>query len=56
MLCSIDIHTVTGNISAKKFLLYSIYDGVTRRSPISNVGIESVDSADQAGFNYQALV
>ena len=29
----------------KKSLLYNIYDGVTRRAPISNVGIESVGLA-----------
>ena len=32
MMKSIDINTITG----------SIYDGITRRDPISNVGIESV--------------
>ena len=38
----------------KKSLLYSIYDGVTRRDPISNVGI--VGSVGQASFTYQVLV
>ena len=34
------------SISAKKkSLLFSIYNGVTHRDPISNVGIESVGSA-----------
>ena len=28
----------------------------TRRAPVSNVGIESVSSAGQAGFTYQAFV
>ena len=31
-----------------------IYDAVTRRVPISNVGIESIGSAGQAGFTYHA--
>ena len=41
-----DIHTITG----------SIYDGITRRASVSNVGIESVCLAGQAGFTYQVLV
>ena len=40
----------------KKSLLYCVYDGATRRDSVSNVGIESVGSAGQAGFTYQALV
>ena len=36
--------------------LYSIYDGVIRRNPVSDVRIESIGSAGQVGFNYQALV
>ena len=40
----------------KKSLPYSIYDAVTRKAPVSNVGIESVGLAGQAGYSYQVLV
>ena len=32
------------------------YDSITRSAPISNVEIESIGLAGQAGFTYQALV
>ena len=52
-----DIDTITGSISPKeKILLYSIYNGVARRAPISNVGIEVIGSAGKAGSSYQAVV
>ena len=59
MLQNMEINTLTGSISAKEShpcLQYSMYDGVVRRVSINNVRIESVGSAGQTGFTYQALV
>ena len=39
----------------KTSLFYRISDDLTRRDPVSNVGIESVGSAGQAGFTYQVI-
>ena len=39
----------------KGYSEYSIYDGITQRDPLSNVGIESDGSAGQAGLLYEEL-
>ena len=44
------------HISIKKSLIYGTYDGIIWRDPVNNVGIESVGSAGQTSFTYQALV
>ena len=58
MLYCININTLTGSISAlEKNLRFIAYTTApSKKSTVSNVGIESIGSAGQAGFTYQALV